>query len=59
MLKKHKEGAIAIVVSEPMASLVRSHLSGIEIGDFWKNGGFCGKWEVISPEPLPVAPRES
>ncbi len=59
VLKKHKEGAIALVLPEPLASLARSYLSNTEIGDFWKNGGFCGKWEVISPEPQTVAPGDS
>lgn len=58
VLKKHKQGAIALVIPEPVASLARSYLSHTEIGDFWKNGGFCGKWEVISLEPQIVAPGE-
>ena len=59
ILKKHKEGAIALVVPEPLASLAASYLSHTQLGDFWKNGGFCGKWEVISPEPQTVPPGES
>ncbi len=59
LLKKHKEGAIVIVVPEPLASIVRGYLSHCELGDFWKNGEFCGKWEVISLEPQAVAPSES
>lgn len=56
LLKKHKEGTIALVIPEPLASIVRSTLSHTEIGDFWKNGEFCGKWEVISPDPQPALP---
>ncbi|MGD9719828.1 MAG: histidine phosphatase family protein [Pirellulales bacterium] len=50
LAKKHKEGTVALVVPEPIASIVRAYLSGTEIGDFWKNGEYCGKWEVITPE---------
>ncbi len=59
LAKKHKEGTVALVVPEPMASVVRSFLAQAEIGDFWKNGEFCGKWEVISPEPQAAVPGES
>jgi broad specificity phosphatase PhoE len=57
--KKHKEGTIGLVIPEPLASVVGSLLSHTELGDFWKNGEFCGKWEVISPEPQAVVPSES
>jgi probable phosphoglycerate mutase len=59
LLKKHKEGTVALVIPEPVASVVRGILSHTEIGDFWKNGAFCGKWEVICPEPQPALPSES
>jgi probable phosphoglycerate mutase len=59
ILKKHKEGAVALVIPEPVASIVRGYLSHGELGDFWKNGEFCGKWEVISPEPQAVGPGEA
>jgi broad specificity phosphatase PhoE len=56
LLKKHKEGTVALVIPEPLASVVRSCLSHCDLGDFWKNGEFCGKWEVISPEPQSTVP---
>jgi len=59
LLKKHKEGTFALVIPEPLASVVRSTVSNMEIGDFWKNGEFCGRWEVISPEPQAAARGES
>jgi probable phosphoglycerate mutase len=59
ILKKHKEGAIALVIPEPLASIVRGYLSHCDVGDFWKNGEFCGKWEVICPESQVVVPSES
>jgi probable phosphoglycerate mutase len=59
ILKKHKLGAIALVVPEPMASVVQACLSQCELGDLWGGGSACGRWEVISLEgprlgqPLP------
>ena len=35
LLKKHKDGVIALVVPEPLASLIRSDLSGSELGDLY------------------------
>ena len=59
LLKKYKQGTIALVVPEPLASLVLGFVSNCEIGDLWKGGSACGKWEVISLEPQSVAPAES
>ncbi len=36
LLKRHKEGVIALVVSEPLATLVRQFLKHDELGDLWK-----------------------
>ncbi len=36
LLKKHKQGAIALVVSEPLATLVGSLLADRSLGDMWK-----------------------
>jgi probable phosphoglycerate mutase len=35
LLKKHQEGAIALVVPEPMASIVRQLLTHDKLGDLW------------------------
>jgi broad specificity phosphatase PhoE len=56
ILKKHKEGTIALVVPEPLASVIQGSLSHREISDLWKNGSTCGKWELIANEPQSVAP---
>jgi len=48
--KKHKEGVIAIVVPEPLASLVRCQLAGSKLGDLWKAECVCGSWESIDVE---------
>lgn len=59
ILKKHKQGAVALVVPEPLASVIQSYLSQGEIGDFWKHGDVCGKWDVLSIEPHTLVPSES
>ncbi len=50
LLKKHKSGAVALVVPEPLASLVRCFLKRAELGDLWKAECECGKWELIPIE---------
>ena len=35
VLKKHKQGTIALVVPEPLASVVHGYLAQSEIGDLW------------------------
>lgn len=45
--KRKKSGTIALVVPEPLASLVRSHLEIAEIGDLWAAECRCGSWEAI------------
>jgi phosphoserine phosphatase len=47
LLKRHKEGVIAIVLSEPMASLVRRYFDHGPLGDLWKASAVHGQWEVI------------
>jgi phosphoserine phosphatase len=51
LLKRHKEGVIAIVVSEPLASLVRRFFTHEELGDLWKALGSHGRWEIIEVHP--------
>jgi len=55
LLKKHKDGVIALVVPEPLASLIRSDLSGSELGDLWQAECACGNWESIDIQPEAVA----
>jgi broad specificity phosphatase PhoE len=59
LLKKHKQGTIALVVPEPLASVVHGYLSQREFGDLWRGGSVCGKWEVISLEPQSLVPTQS
>jgi broad specificity phosphatase PhoE len=59
ILKKHKEGMIALVVPDPLAGVIQGDLSKREIGDFWKTKSDCGKWEVIAGEPHDVVQAQS
>ncbi len=45
--KKHKEGTIAIVVPEPLTSVVRHVLNREELADLWQGSERCGLWEAI------------
>jgi len=48
LLKKHKPGTVlALVVPEPLASVVRHVLRHDEWGDLWRCAGSTAKWEVI------------
>ncbi|HZN33547.1 MAG TPA: histidine phosphatase family protein [Pirellulaceae bacterium] len=54
LIRKHRKGTIALVVPEPLASLVSSAL-GAELGDLWKAECKCGGWEMIEVLPEKVA----
>jgi len=49
LIKKHKKGPIALVVPEPMASIVRQVLQPGEWGDLWDVDSEA-QWERISVE---------
>lgn len=58
LLKRHKEGVIALVLSEPMASLVRRYFDHGQLGDLWKASSVHGQWEVIEVgAPVTAASR--
>jgi probable phosphoglycerate mutase len=59
ILKKHKEGTIALVVPEPLAGIVQGHLLHREVGEFWKTSAVCGKWDIISSEPQGIVQAHS
>jgi len=54
LVKKHKYGVVAVVVPEPLASLVRSMLEGKELGDLWQAPHVHGTWDLINVEPHAV-----
>lgn len=47
LLKRHDSGTIALVLPEPVYSMVRAHLQQGEIGDLWKAECQCGSWQMI------------
>jgi len=55
LLKKHKEDAlIAVVVPEPLASVVRHVLRRDSLGDLWKGRNGAARWEVIDIGPKEI-----
>jgi len=51
LLKKHRSGIIALVVPEPLYTLVRSLLEDVEVGDLWKAECEEGGWHAIDVAP--------
>jgi broad specificity phosphatase PhoE len=51
LLKKHKEGIIAICVPEPLLSLVRQFFLHCELGDLWTPPEGCRNIECFKVEP--------
>jgi probable phosphoglycerate mutase len=54
LIKRHKDGVIALVIPEPLASLVRRHFKNDDLGDLWKALSSHGCWEVLDLEPAIV-----
>jgi broad specificity phosphatase PhoE len=54
LLKRHKDGIIAMVVSEPLASLVRRFVSQDPLGNLWKAVGEHGDWEILEVQPAAI-----
>jgi len=59
LLKKHREGTIALVAPEPLASVVHALLVDGQPGALWKAESACGKWEIITPAPETLAHSQS
>ncbi len=51
LLKKHKSGTIALVVPEPLASVVRCFLGCGQLGNLWTAGTEGEGWELIEVGP--------
>jgi probable phosphoglycerate mutase len=47
ILRKHRDAMVALIVPEPLCSVVRSRLTHGEIGDLWAADSVCGSWELI------------
>jgi broad specificity phosphatase PhoE len=55
LVRKHKKGMVALVVPEPLASLLQATLAQGEVGDLWKAECECGGWQVFDVKPEQVA----
>ncbi|MDI9446417.1 MAG: histidine phosphatase family protein [Planctomycetota bacterium] len=55
LVKRHKDGTIGVVASEPLASLVRRSFTHGPLGDLWKAALQAGGFEVFSTEPAGVS----
>lgn len=55
LVKKHRNGFIALVVPDPLSILVRQLLVAGEIGDLWKSEQDHGSWEMISVDTNQLA----
>ena len=45
---RKQKGTIALVVPEPIASLLKSELEAGEIGDLWQAECRCGQWQELA-----------
>ena len=60
LLRKHKEGVVAIVVSEPLASLVRARLLERDsVEGLWQVESACASWDVVDIYPAPIKSVET
>ncbi len=56
IFRKHKEGLVAIVASEPMATLIRQYIDHGQLGDLWKAAvELHGRWQLLAVKPETVA----
>jgi hypothetical protein len=57
LIRKHRSGTVAVVVPEPLASLIRATLGQAEMGDLWKAECECGGWQImnVTPERMALA----
>lgn len=50
LLRKHRSGTIALVLPEPLFSLVQHVLAPGDLGDLWKAECQCGGWQLLDLE---------
>ena len=58
LIKKHKAGIVALVVPEPLTSVILSQLNASTLGDLWQTTSQDGAWEAfqLAPGRLATAP---
>jgi probable phosphoglycerate mutase len=55
LMKKHKsEGLVAVVVPEPLASVMRQVLRNDELGDLWEAQNGPARWAILDVAPATV-----
>ncbi len=54
LLKRHKEGAVGLVLPEPLWSLARRFVTRTELGDLWAANRRHGSWEIVEVDPEEV-----
>ena len=69
LLKRHRDEVIGLVIPEPLASVIRCYLRGIDLKLVWESGATDGRWEVVelaeeqakssSPTPSPPQGQQS
>jgi broad specificity phosphatase PhoE len=59
VVRKHKQGAIAIVAPEPLASIVRASLGRGELGDLWHAAEEHEPYDAIEIDPATFVPSAS
>jgi len=47
ILRRHKTGNVAIIVPEPLATLVRGEVTRAPLGDLWEAECMGGNWEFL------------
>jgi len=50
LCKKHSNETIAVVIPEPLASLIAAKLKETDLGDLWKSECDNGSWEMIDSD---------
>ena len=50
LCKKHANETIAVVIPEPLASLIAAKLKETDLGDLWKSECDNGSWEMIDSD---------
>jgi broad specificity phosphatase PhoE len=48
LARKHRSGAIVLVVAEPLASVIKHRIEGSVMGDLWKVATGCDRFDVLT-----------
>ena len=50
LARKHRTGTIALIVAEPLASVIKHRIDGSEIGDLWRAASGSNHFDVLTLE---------